>query len=161
MKVPKQQQPCGGQESEFRKQKSKKQSTKYKMISSRKCEKQVPPKRLPKDYNPAERRELDDFQEAVAHEIFKNFTKLVKRSSPGPGGSRAEHWEPMGDDEWGMTVARQMARLATGDLPNEVRQALLTARFSGFRKDNGGCRILGIGGAIRRMVYKQQKFKNL
>ena len=61
----------------------------------------------------------------------------------------------MADEEWGRVVAQQMARLATGERPNEIRRALVTARLGGLRKDNGGCRILGIGGAIRRMVYKQ------
>ena len=115
----------------------------------------MPPKRLPQEYTTEERAELEAFREAVADEIYKNFTKFAKRSSPGPGGSRTEHWEPMGDSEWGMITARQMARLATGDLPNVVRQTLPTARLSGLKKDYGGCRILGIGGAIRRMVFKQ------
>ena len=52
-------------------------------------------------------------------------------------------------------LVAKLDQLAVDDLPQEVSSALLSARLNGIRKSNGGCRVLGCGGVIRRMVFKQ------
>ena len=62
----------------------------------------------------------------------------------------------MGDDEEiARKVAKVIARLCIGDVPKEVKTALHSARLNGLEKAAGGIRVLGCGGVIRRMVYKQ------
>ena len=48
-----------------------------------------------------------------------------------------------------------LARLAVGDLPQGAKRALLSAKLAGIPKSQGGIRVLGCGGVIRRTVFKQ------
>ena len=96
------------------------------------------------------------FAERVGHRIAKSFKKFSRKSGPGPGGGRFEHWQAVGDDDViSDRMGHVLARLAINDVPAEVSRALLSARLNGIRKSNGGCRVLGCGGVIRRMVFKQ------
>lgn len=52
-------------------------------------------------------------------------------------------------------MASVIAPLCIGNVPKEVKDALHSARLNGLEKAAGGIRVLGCGGVIRRMVYKQ------
>ena len=51
-------------------------------------------------------------------------------------------------------VAGTLARMAVGAMPAGALRAYLAARLAGIAKANGGLRVLGCGGVIRRMVAK-------
>ena len=71
-------------------------------------------------------------------------------------GSRFEHWQAVGEDEvLSELLGNVLARLAVDDLPGEISIALLSAKLNGIRKSSGGVRVLGCGGVIRRIVFKQ------
>lgn len=109
-----------------------------------------------REYSLEERQRIDAFVERVGHRVAKSFRKYPRKSGTGPAGSRFEHWQAVGEDE---VLSEQMghllARLAVDVLPPEVSSALLSAKLNGIRKSSGGVRVLGCGGVIRRMVFKQ------
>ena len=119
----------------------------------------VPDQHMPipqRGYSQEEMQRISAFVERGRHRIAKFFKKLSRRSGPGPAGGRFEHWQAVGDDDViSQRLGHILARLAVDDLPQEVSSALLSARLNGIRMSNGGCRVLGCGGFIRRMVYKQ------
>ena len=85
-----------------------------------------------------------------------SFNNSPRRSGAGPAGSRFEHWQSSGEDEvLSERMGILLAILAVDDLPIEVSSALLSAKLNGIRKSSGGVRVLGCGGVVRRIVYKQ------
>ena len=94
-------------------------------------------------YTEEEKQRMKAFAERVGHRIAKSFKKYSRKSGPGPGGGRFEHWQAVGDDDViSDRMGHVLARLAINDVPAEVSRALLSARLNGIRKSNGGCRVL-------------------
>ena len=75
-------------------------------------------------YSAEEQQRISAFAERVGHRIAKSFKKFSKKNGPGPAGGRFEHWQSVGDDDIiSARLGQVLARLATGDLPAEVRSA--------------------------------------
>ncbi len=103
-----------------------------------------------------QQQELHVYAARVAERVAKSFKKYTRRSGAGPANSRFEHWDPIaGDEILAKRVASTLTRFVLGDVPEDVQAALLSARLAGILKSNGGVRVLGCGGTIRRIVLKQ------
>ena len=88
-------------------------------------------------YSAEELQRINAFAERVGHRIAKSFKKFSKKSGPGPAGGRFELRQSVGDDDVISTrLGQVLARLAIGDLPEEVSSALLSAKLNGIRKAN-------------------------
>ena len=98
---------------------------------------------------PAWDAELTD---RIADRIVQGFKKYPRRAGAGPAGGRYEHYAVLtADPEAAKSVARALARLAQGTVPQGVLHAYLSARLVGLRKPTGGVRVLGCGGVSRRL----------
>jgi hypothetical protein len=81
--------------------------------------------------------------------------RFPRRSSPGPNGSRFEHWGVLTADEEACDYAADMVvEFLLGECPAEALKANLGARLMGFRKPNGKLRPVAMGSVLRRIAAK-------
>ena len=96
-----------------------------------------------------------ELEEGIANRIAETFGRYPRRAGAGPGGGSFEHWGMLQQDPvTAKTVARTLTRLASGAVPEDVLRGILAARLSGLPKAAGGCRIIGCGSVIRRLVAR-------
>ena len=78
-----------------------------------------------------------------------------KRSSPGPNGSRFEHWAVLAADPGALKPGAELVvDFLLGDVPAEALQANLGARLMALRKPTGGIRPVAVGSVVRRLAAK-------
>jgi hypothetical protein len=87
--------------------------------------------------------------------------------SPGLGGTRYEHLKVCLDDETSMELLSFVCeRLAQGDVPQTIIDAMRMSRLTALRKNNGRVRGVAAGCTFRRLVGKvlakqfQQDFRS-
>ena len=101
---------------------------------------------VPLDYTAEERAEHEAFVGRLADRIEKSFARFSRRSGPGPAANRLEHWQCLaGDDVNGRAVAKVLARFALGRVPEDVKDALRSARLNGAWKTSGDVLCSGVG----------------
>jgi len=96
-----------------------------------------------------------DLREELVKAAEKTIKRFPKRSSPGPNGSRFEHWGVLAQDS---SALREGAKLAVafllGECPPEALEANLGARLVPLRKPGGGIRPLAMGSTLRRLAAR-------
>ena len=99
----------------------------------------------------------EDLLARISARIAASFNKFPRKSGTGPGHSRYEHWAPSADESTqAVMIARTLTRLVgrKEDMPEKARKAMLAAILNGIPKKDGGVRVLGCGGTIRRLVAR-------
>jgi len=89
---------------------------------------------------------------AAAERSIRHFPR---RSSPGPNGSRFEHWGCLAHDASALRVgAAVVVCFLLGEVPDEALRANLGARLVALRKPNGGVRPIAMGSTLRRLAVR-------
>ena len=92
-------------------------------------------------------------REGLEARLAARWRRYPRHAGAGPAGDRYEHWGVLqADADSGRQVASTVARLATGDMPEEALRAYLACKLVGIPKKGKGVRVLGCGSALRRLV---------
>ena len=93
----------------------------------------------------------EELVEAAATAIQRH----PKRSSPGPNGSRFEHWGVLAADVAALRAgAELLVDFLLGECPPEALNANLGARLMALRKPAGGIRPVAMGSVVRRLAAR-------
>ena len=85
----------------------------------------------------------------------KAISKFPRKSSPGPNGSRFEHWGVLAADGGALEAgAEVIVNFLLGECPPEALEANLGARLMALQKPSGGVRPVAMGSVIRRLAAK-------
>ena len=91
----------------------------------------------------------------LATGIAGQMCKIPRLSSPGPSGSRFEHWGVLRYLEGANQDAGEvLASLALGRGPEAAREAFLSGKLVALEKKGGGIRPVACGSTTRRLVAK-------
>ena len=85
----------------------------------------------------------------------KHLKRWPSRASPGPNGSRFEHWGSVTSDSGSWEAAAQVVVLfALGEYSEEFKRANLGAPLFALRKPSGGIRPVACGSVLRRLAAR-------
>ena len=85
----------------------------------------------------------------------RSIRRFPRRSSPGPNGSRFEHWGCLTHDALALQrVAEVLVCFLLGEFPEDALRANLAGRLVALRKPNGGVRPLAMGSVMRRLAAR-------
>ena len=85
----------------------------------------------------------------------KSIRRFPRRSSPGPNGSRFEHWGCLVHDALALRRgAEVLVCFLLGELPEDTLKANLAGRLVALVKPNGGVRPLAMGSVMRRLAAR-------
>ena len=108
--------------------------------------------------HPADLSEGDSVEELwdrMANGIASQIKKFPRLASPGPSGSRFEHWSTLRYLEGAARDAGEvLASLALGRGPADARAAFLSRKLIALQKKQGGLRPIAGGSITRRLVAK-------
>ena len=87
--------------------------------------------------------------------IARQIGRIPRLSSPGPSGSRFEHWGVLRHLDGASQDAEEvLASLALGRGPEAAREAFLSGKLVALEKKGGGIRPVACGSTTRRLVAK-------
>jgi len=96
-----------------------------------------------------------ELREELVKAAEKTIKRFPKRSSPGPNGSRFEHWGVLAQDAAALREgAKLVVAFLLGECPPEALEANLGARLVPLRKQNGGVRPVAMGSTLRRLAAR-------
>ncbi len=96
-----------------------------------------------------------ELREQLQGAAAKALRRFPRRSSPGPNGSRFEHWGVLTSDEAALREGIDLiVDFLLGECPAEALQANLGARLLGLRKPTGRLRPLALGSVVRRLAAR-------
>ena len=88
----------------------------------------------------------------MEEEVLRLLSKTARLTSPGLLGTRLEHLAGCREDpDTSELLARAVAKLAFGEAPVAVLQALRTAEVLALEKDNQNVRPVAAGSTLRRL----------
>ena len=102
-------------------------------------------------------RQLEDpgNREQLVQAAAKAIRRYPRRSSPGPNGSRFEHWGVLTADHEALAAgAEVVVDFLVGSCPSEALEANLGARLLALGKPSGGIRPVAMGSVVRRLAAR-------
>ena len=97
----------------------------------------------------------DEARGALLAQAHKPLGRWPSRASPGPNGSRFEHWGTVTLDSVSWNAAAQVIdAFAYGECSTDFLRANLGARIFALRKPNGKLRPLACGSVLRRLAAR-------
>ena len=104
---------------------------------------------------PADFSDHEELRQRLAVGIASQLKRFPRLSSPGPSGSRFEHWSTLRyREDAAQDAGEVLASLALGQGPADARAAFLSGKLIALQKKAGGLRPIAGGSITRRLVAK-------